>query len=145
MGGMAALIPIKNDPEANEKAMNNVRTDKLREVKAGHDGTWVAHPGLIPIAMEVFNEHMKGPNQVSPDTKIVTSKLTSSTMSEMNRSQSPTRQSTIPLARVRSPSRVSETTSKREWKSDCDHQCVEVQRSVLLRRLDLWQRLRPHQ
>ena len=65
MGGMAALIPIKNDPAANEVAMNKVRSDKLREVLAGHDGTWVAHPGLIPIAREVFDEHMKGPNQVS--------------------------------------------------------------------------------
>ena len=63
MGGMAALIPIKNDPVANEAAMNKVRNDKKREVEAGHDGTWVAHPGLIPIAMEVFDSHMKGPNQ----------------------------------------------------------------------------------
>ena len=50
MGGMAAQIPIKNDPAANEKALDKVRQDKLREVKAGHDGTWVAHPGLVPIA-----------------------------------------------------------------------------------------------
>ena len=67
MGGMAALIPIKNNPAANEAAMNKVRKDKLREVQAGHDGTWVAHPGLIPIAMDIFDEHMKGPNQVSLD------------------------------------------------------------------------------
>jgi len=65
MGGMAAQIPIKNDPEANEKALDKVRQDKLREVKAGHDGTWVAHPGLVPIAKEVFDAHMKEANQIS--------------------------------------------------------------------------------
>ncbi|MBM3734523.1 MAG: malate synthase A [Acidobacteria bacterium] len=64
MGGMAAQIPIKNNPEANDAAMAKVRADKLREVKAGHDGTWVAHPGLVPVAMEIFNEHMPGPNQL---------------------------------------------------------------------------------
>ena len=65
MGGMAAQIPIKNDPVANEQALERVRQDKLREVKAGHDGTWVAHPGLIPIAKSVFDEFMPGPNQIS--------------------------------------------------------------------------------
>jgi malate synthase len=65
MGGMAAQIPIKNDPAANEKALEKVRQDKLREVRAGHDGTWVAHPGLVPIAKEVFDAHMKGANQIS--------------------------------------------------------------------------------
>ncbi len=64
MGGMAAQIPIKNDPVANEKAMEKVRQDKLREVKAGHDGTWVAHPGLVPIAKAIFDEYMKTPNQI---------------------------------------------------------------------------------
>jgi malate synthase len=64
MGGMAAQIPIKNDPAANEAALNKVRQDKLREVKAGHDGTWVAHPGLVAIAKEIFDEHMKTPNQI---------------------------------------------------------------------------------
>ena len=64
MGGMAAQIPIKNDEQANMTALEKVRQDKLREVKAGHDGTWVAHPGLIPIAKEVFDEYMKGPNQI---------------------------------------------------------------------------------
>ncbi|KPI41498.1 Malate synthase, glyoxysomal [Cyphellophora attinorum] len=64
MGGMAAQIPIKDDPEANEKAMESVRADKLREVKAGHDGTWVAHPALAAIAAEVFNKHMPTPNQL---------------------------------------------------------------------------------
>ena len=64
MGGMAAQIPIKNDAAANDAALNKVRQDKLREVKAGHDGTWVAHPGLVPIAKEIFDEHMKTPNQL---------------------------------------------------------------------------------
>ena len=64
MGGMAAQIPIKNDPAANEQALERVRQDKLREVKAGHDGTWVAHPGLIPIAKEVFDEFMPEANQI---------------------------------------------------------------------------------
>jgi malate synthase len=64
MGGMAAQIPIKNDPVANEAAMNKVRQDKLREVKAGHDGTWVAHPGLVAVAKEIFDEHMPAPNQI---------------------------------------------------------------------------------
>src|SRR5690348_11687667 len=64
MGGMAAQIPIKNDPDANQKALDKVRQDKLREVKAGHDGTWVAHPGLVPVAHEIFDAHMKGPNQI---------------------------------------------------------------------------------
>ena len=65
MGGMAAQIPIKNDPVANEKALDKVRQDKLREVRAGHDGTWVAHPGLVPVAKEVFDAHMKEPNQIA--------------------------------------------------------------------------------
>ncbi|WEW61452.1 malate synthase [Emydomyces testavorans] len=64
MGGMAAQIPIKNDPKANEAAMENVRADKLREVRAGHDGTWVAHPALASLASEVFNEYMPTPNQL---------------------------------------------------------------------------------
>src|SRR6266404_5901375 len=58
MGGMAAQIPIKNDPESNERALEKVRQDKLREVKAGHDGTWVAHPGLVSVAKESFDAHM---------------------------------------------------------------------------------------
>ena len=64
MGGMAAQIPIKNDPAANEKALDKVRQDKLREVQAGHDGTWVAHPGLVPVAKEIFDAHMKDANQI---------------------------------------------------------------------------------
>ena len=65
MGGMAAQIPIKSDPEANEKALEKVRQDKLREVNAGHDGTWVAHPGLVPVAKEIFDHYMPQPNQIS--------------------------------------------------------------------------------
>jgi malate synthase len=61
---MAAQIPIRDDPKANEAAMESVRTDKLREVRAGHDGTWVAHPALASIATEVFNKHMPTPNQL---------------------------------------------------------------------------------
>ena len=64
MGGMAAQIPISGDAAANESAMERVRADKLREVRAGHDGTWVAHPGLIPIAQAIFDEHMPAPNQL---------------------------------------------------------------------------------
>ena len=73
MGGMAAQIPIKNDPEANERALDKVRQDKLREATNGHDGTWVAHPGLVPIALAVFNEKMPGPNQIDnkrPDVRV---------------------------------------------------------------------------
>jgi malate synthase len=64
MGGMAAFIPIKGDEAANDAVMAKVRADKLREVKNGHDGTWVAHPGLVALAREVFDSHMKGPNQL---------------------------------------------------------------------------------
>lgn len=63
IGGMAAQIPLK-DPAANEVALEKVRADKLREVTDGHDGTWVAHPGLVNVAMEIFDAHMKGPNQI---------------------------------------------------------------------------------
>ncbi len=64
MGGMAAQIPIKGDPDANERALEKVRQDKRREVEAGHDGTWVAHPGLVPIAKDIFDAHMPEPNQI---------------------------------------------------------------------------------
>ncbi len=65
MGGMAAQVPIKNDPEANVRAFEKVRQDKLREVRLGHDGTWVAHPGLVSVAKEVFDAGMKEANQIS--------------------------------------------------------------------------------
>ncbi len=69
IGGMAAQIPIKNDPAANEAAMEKVRADKEREATDGHDGTWVAHPGLVPVAMEVFDRIMPAPNQVDKKLK----------------------------------------------------------------------------
>jgi malate synthase len=69
MGGMAAQIPIRNDATANEQAIEKVRRDKLREVHAGHDGTWVAHPGLVPVAKEVFDKYMPEPNQISSHKK----------------------------------------------------------------------------
>jgi malate synthase len=62
MGGMSAFIPIKNNEAANNAAVEKVRQDKLREVKNGHDGTWVAHPGLVQVAMDIFNENMPTPN-----------------------------------------------------------------------------------
>ena len=64
MGGMAAQIPIKNDPVANQAALDKVTADKKREVEGGHDGTWVAHPGLVALAKQVFDENMPGPNQL---------------------------------------------------------------------------------
>jgi malate synthase len=64
MGGMSAFIPVKGDELANRQALDKVRADKLREVTNGHDGTWVAHPALVPVAMEAF-EAMDGPNQLS--------------------------------------------------------------------------------
>ena len=65
IGGMAAQIPIKDDADANEAAISKVRADKEREVQDGHDGTWVAHPGLVALATEIFNEHMPTPNQIT--------------------------------------------------------------------------------
>jgi malate synthase len=73
MGGMAAQIPIKNDAAANQAAIEKVRADKLREVTDGCDGTWVAHPGLVPVAKEVFDQHMPQPNQYGrqrPDVNV---------------------------------------------------------------------------
>lgn len=64
IGGMAAQIPVKDDPEVNEQAFAKVRADKEREANDGNDGTWVAHPGLVPVAKEVFDEVMPQPNQL---------------------------------------------------------------------------------
>ena len=69
MGGMAAQIPIRDDFKANEEALQRVREDKLREVRVGHDGTWVAHPALVPVALAVFDEHMPEENQIKPPTE----------------------------------------------------------------------------
>jgi malate synthase len=72
MGGMAAQIPVKNDEQANNEAFAKVKADKEREAREGHDGTWVAHPALVPVAKEVFDRLMPQPNQLDriPDTKI---------------------------------------------------------------------------
>ncbi len=79
MGGMAAQIPIKGDPDANEAALAAVRRDKIREVMMGHDGTWVAHPALVPLAMEVFDASMMTPNQIGTppnfDTQVTATDL----------------------------------------------------------------------
>jgi malate synthase len=64
MGGMAAQIPVKNDTAANDAALARVRADKEREAGDGHDGTWVAHPGLVPVARAVFDRRLQGPNQL---------------------------------------------------------------------------------
>lgn len=77
MGGMAAQIPVKNDDEANEAAFEKVRNDKEREVRNGHDGTWVAHPGLVAVAKEIFDQYMPEANQIDKkfDYKIKESQL----------------------------------------------------------------------
>lgn len=79
MGGMAAQIPIKNDPEANKAAFEKVRADKEREARDGHDGTWVAHPGLVAVAKEVFDAHMPEANQIEskprPDVQVTAEEL----------------------------------------------------------------------
>ena len=64
MGGMAAQIPVKDNPKANEEAFAKVRADKEREANDGHDGTWVAHPGMVQLALDVFNSRMPRPNQI---------------------------------------------------------------------------------
>lgn len=76
LGGMAAQIPIKNDQERNRVAMENVAKDKLREVSVGCDSCWVAHPALVPVVLKVFNEHMKGPNQINLPPKQPYEKIT---------------------------------------------------------------------
>jgi malate synthase len=78
IGGMAAQIPIKSDPAANATALQKVREDKEREAGDGHDGTWVAHPGLVPVAMEIFNAKMPAPNQIGrlrDDVRVAVSDL----------------------------------------------------------------------
>ena len=78
MGGMSAFIPVKGDEAANNKAFAAVRADKEREAEFGHDGTWVAHPGLVGIALEVFDKAMPGPNQLSkiPEGSVTAEQLT---------------------------------------------------------------------
>mmetsp|Transcript_4860 Transcript_4860/g.6291 ORF Transcript_4860/g.6291 Transcript_4860/m.6291 type:complete len:543 (-) Transcript_4860:678-2306(-) len=76
MGGMSAAIPIKNNPAANKEAMSRVEQDKVREVTAGHDGTWVAHPALVTVAKAVFDKHMPIPNQINQNPGSVGSQVT---------------------------------------------------------------------
>jgi hypothetical protein len=114
MGGMSANIPIKNDKAANDKVNDKVTADKLREVTAGHDGTWVAHPGLIPVAMKVFDEHMKGPNQVRLPSGCNRATLISSTTFGGTMSRLPTSRSRTRACQARSPSRVYGITFLRE-------------------------------
>lgn len=64
MGGMSAALPVKDDPAANAAAFDRLRADKLREVRLGHDGTWVAHPDMVAPARDIFDAHMSGPNQI---------------------------------------------------------------------------------
>src|SRR5246127_2106388 len=85
MGGMAAFIPIKNDPVANEKATAQVRADKEREAGDGNDGTWVAHPGLVGVATEIFDRLMPGPNQI--DKKLSDFTATSADLLEVPKGQ----------------------------------------------------------
>ena len=74
MGGMAAQIPVKGDAQANEAAFAKVRADKEREAGNGHDGTWVAHPDLVPIAREVFDRLMPGPTSSRSSARMFTSR-----------------------------------------------------------------------
>jgi malate synthase len=82
MGGMAAQIPVKGDPAANDAAFARVRADKEREAGAGHDGTWVAHPDLVPVAMQVFDRLMPTPNQL--DRKLSDLQITQAQMLELH-------------------------------------------------------------
>lgn len=83
MGGMSASIPIKGDERANKAAMDKVAEDKRREVLAGHDGTWVAHPALVKVAKDVFDEHMKTPNQILENPGYIGSNVTEEDLLEL--------------------------------------------------------------
>ena len=83
MGGMSASIPIKNDPARNAAAMKKVEDDKVREVLAGHDGSWVAHPALVVVAKNIFDRHMKTPNQVATKPGLVGASVTESDLLEL--------------------------------------------------------------
>lgn len=85
MGGMSASIPIKNDLQANRAALRKVEDDKLREVLAGHDGTWVAHPALVKVAKDVFDEHMKTPNQILQNPGYIGATVTEAELLELPR------------------------------------------------------------
>uniref|UniRef100_A0A6U6C356 Malate synthase n=1 Tax=Odontella aurita TaxID=265563 RepID=A0A6U6C356_9STRA len=83
MGGMSAAIPIKNDPVANAEAMRRIEQDKVREVKAGHDGTWVAHPALVELARAVFDNHMPTPNQIDTNPGLEGQRVTEADLLEL--------------------------------------------------------------
>lgn len=83
MGGMSASIPIKNNPAANEESMKKVEADKLREVLAGHDGTWVAHPALVMVARDIFDAHMRTPNQIESSPGLEGAKVTEADLLEL--------------------------------------------------------------
>jgi malate synthase len=83
MGGMSAAIPVKNDPAKNEAAMKNVEKDKIREVMAGHDGTWVAHPALVKVARDVFDKYMTTPNQINSAKGLVGASVTQSDLLQL--------------------------------------------------------------
>lgn len=83
MGGMSASIPIKNNPAANEESMKKVEADKLREVLAGHDGTWVAHPALVVVARDIFDAHMRTPNQIESSPGLEGAKVTEADLLEL--------------------------------------------------------------
>ena len=76
MGGMSAAIPVKDNAAKNEAAMKNVEKDKIREVTAGHDGTWVAHPALVQVARDVFDKYMPTPNQIDAAAGLVGASVT---------------------------------------------------------------------
>jgi malate synthase len=76
MGGMSASIPIKDDPVKNAAAMQKVQADKIREVQAGHDGTWVAHPALVKVAKDVFDQYMKTSNQIDSAPRYCGARIT---------------------------------------------------------------------
>jgi malate synthase len=83
MGGMSAAIPVRGDPARNEAAMRAVEADKVREVQKGHDGTWVAHPALVPVAKKVFDAHMKAPNQIRSHPGEAGARVTESDLLEL--------------------------------------------------------------
>jgi malate synthase len=83
MGGMSATIPIKNDPQKNAAAMAKIEEDKVREVKAGHDGTWVAHPALVKVARDIFDAYLKTPNQIDSAPSVKGATVTEAMLLEL--------------------------------------------------------------
>lgn len=169
MGGMSAQIPIKNDPKANDAVTAKVTADKVREVTAGHDGTWVAHPALVKIAMDVFNEHMLGPNQVRRASLVVRSPPAADADASLPRPPAPLAVPRPPRGGHRQPRgprleqrarqdhapgpdrqrlcvRAAPSLSRlKTAPTDLPRSSPSAQRARLLRVLDVGQRLRPHQ